>query len=142
MIPEITLGADARGPRRGQNEVMNSDRRSLRPLSVLVSGFTMLPRTLSGRTRRTVGALVASLVAFVAALLVVYLVFAGWLYPIRPGVIEHITHPFTKTTDLDGAWGGPTPAGAWLVHAAVAVGLQLLALALIRGMASINRHQA
>jgi ABC-type antimicrobial peptide transport system permease subunit len=101
-------------------------------LGLVGSGFTALPRTVSGRSRRTAGTLLASLVAFVAALLVVYLVFAGWLYPLRPDVIEHLPHPFTRTPDLDSAWGGPTLVGAWLVHALVALAMQLLALALIR----------
>jgi ABC-type antimicrobial peptide transport system permease subunit len=123
---------------------------------LLIYGLAAFPLTLIGRGRRaaelrerrigngpartrgSIGALLPSLLAFVAALLVVYLVWAGWLYPVRPDVIEHLSHPFTKTPDLDGAWGGPTLVGAWLVHALIAVGLQLVALAVIRGVAALN----
>ncbi len=87
----------------------------------------------------TVGALPPSLVSFACGLMVVYLVLAGWLYPLRPDVISHIGHPLTATTGLDDAWGGPTLLGAWAVHALVALGLQALSLAIVRVMAAANR---
>lgn len=87
----------------------------------------------------TVSALPPAMVSFACGLLVVYLVFAGWLYPMRPDVIDHIGHPLTATTGLDDAWGGPTLLGAWAVHALVAAGLQALSLAVVRAMAAAGR---
>lgn len=71
-----------------------------------------------------------SVVTTLAALLTVYLIWAGWLYPLRPGAIEHLAHPFADSVGTD-SWGGPTLAGAWLVHAAIAVAMQAAALGVI-----------
>jgi hypothetical protein len=37
----------------------------------------------------------------------------------------------------DSSWGGPTLVGAWIVHAMVAVDLQVAGLALIRGLGTL-----
>ncbi|WP_253859490.1 hypothetical protein [Prauserella alba] len=71
-----------------------------------------------------------SVVAALAAALIVYLVWAGWLYPLRPDVIEHLAHPLADALG-PGTWGGPTLVGAWAVHAVVAAAMQFAALALI-----------
>jgi hypothetical protein len=73
-----------------------------------------------------------SLLAFPFAVLVVFLVWSGWLYPLRPDSIGAIGHPFTPDPAFDGAWGGPTLVGAWLVHALVALGMQVICMAVIR----------
>lgn len=75
-----------------------------------------------------------ALVALPLAVLVLYLVAAGWLYPLRPDSIGALGHPFTADPLFDGAWGGPTLVGAWVVHAMVALGLQVVCLAVIRGL--------
>ncbi|XVQ83061.1 hypothetical protein ACQP2K_30055 [Microbispora siamensis] len=41
-------------------------------------------------------------------------------------------HPFTSDPLLDGSWGGTTPAGAWAVHAVVALAIVLPVLLLAR----------
>ncbi len=130
---------------------------------LVMTGLALFPLTVSGRVRRaaelrhrrvdttatptsprfrgnvplaTLATVLPSLVAFVSALLVVYLVWAGWLYPLRPDVIEHLAHPFRSA--LPGAWGGPTLIGAWFVHATSAIGMQVLAMAVIRAMAALH----
>ncbi|WP_053715654.1 hypothetical protein [Saccharothrix sp. NRRL B-16348] len=75
---------------------------------------------------------VRALVAAVPVLLALYLVARGWFYPLWPDTIGAIGHPFTADPDLDGAWGGPTLAGAWAVHALVALALQAGCLAIVR----------
>lgn len=74
----------------------------------------------------------AAVVAFPLAVLVVYLVWSGWLYPLRPDTIGALGHPFTADPHLAGAWGGPTLVGAWFVHAMAALGMQVVCLAVIR----------
>lgn len=80
-------------------------------------GFTWRPRVLA---------------ALPPALLVAFLVWSGWLYPLRPDTIGTLGHPFTGDPGLAGAWGGPTLVGAWFVHAMVALGMQVICMALIR----------
>jgi hypothetical protein len=81
-----------------------------------------------------------SVAAFPLALLVVYLVWAAWLYPLRPDAIGAIWHPFTADHRFDGAWGGPTLVGAWFVHAMAALGMQVICMAVIRRLH--GRHRA
>lgn len=76
--------------------------------------------------------LVAGLVAFAAAVLVLVVTWSGWLYPLRPDAIGAVGHPFTADARFATAWGGPTLAGAWLVHALVALGIQVMCLVVIR----------
>lgn len=105
----------------------------------LVYAFVALPLPAVSRrhlaTRLGIGharrGRLAALAALPLALLVVYLVAAGWLYPLRPDTISAVGHPFTADPVLDGAWGGPTLVGAWLVHALVALGMQVGCIALI-----------
>ncbi|XVV07416.1 hypothetical protein ACQPW3_19365 [Actinosynnema sp. CA-248983] len=57
-------------------------------------------------------------------LLASYLVVRGWFYPLWPDNVVALAHPFTADPALGGAWGGPTLAGAWAVHAALALVMQ------------------
>ncbi|MFD1145760.1 hypothetical protein [Saccharothrix hoggarensis] len=75
-----------------------------------------------------------ALVATAPALLAVYLVARGWFYPLWPDTIGAIGHPFTADPALGGAWGGPTLAGAWLVHALIALGVQAVCLVVLRAL--------
>ena len=113
-------------------------------------GLGLLPRTvvaLAGRGRvatgrrrvvpRALAALVPALVAFLAVALGIFVGFSGYLYPIRPDVVEAIGHPFTADSALENAWGGPTLMGAWLVHALVALAIQIVVLVLVRGLTGV-----
>jgi hypothetical protein len=73
-----------------------------------------------------------ALVALPFALLAAYLVARGWLYPLWPDTIGLLGHLFVTDPSLDGAWGGPTLAGAWAVHATIAVGLQAICLVVLQ----------
>ena len=73
-----------------------------------------------------------SVAAFPLAVLVVFLVWSGWLYPLRPDTLGALGHPFTADPLLHGAWGGPTLVGAWFVHVMVALGMQVVCMAMIR----------
>ena len=84
----------------------------------------------------------AGLGAFVAALLVLVVTWSGWLYPLRPDAIGALGHPFTADPLFDNAWGGPTLVGAWFVHALVAVGIQVVCLAAIRGLGANSGRRA
>jgi hypothetical protein len=75
-----------------------------------------------------------ALAAVLPVLLGVYLAVRGWLYPLWPESIGAIGHLFTADPRFDGAWGGPTLAGAWLVHALIALGGQLVCLAILRAL--------
>ena len=73
-----------------------------------------------------------ALVSFTATTTALFTVYSGYLYPIRPDVISTLGHPFTPDhATLGNAWGGPTLAGAWLAHAGVALGIQLVALLIV-----------
>lgn len=86
---------------------------------------------------RALAALVPALAAFLAVALGIFVGFSGYLYPIRPGVVEAIGHPFTADSALENAWGGPTLMGAWLVHALVALAIQIMVLVLVRGLTGL-----
>lgn len=73
---------------------------------------------------------VLRVVALLATLMVVYLVFRGWLYPLNPDAWRHLAHPLAASFG-PGTWGGPTLLGAWLAHAAIALGIQAVCLAVI-----------
>jgi hypothetical protein len=73
-----------------------------------------------------------ALVAAPFALLAVYLVARGWLYPLWPDTIGALGHPFTGDARLGGAWGGPSLAGAWAVHATIAIAIQAVCLAVLQ----------
>jgi hypothetical protein len=132
----------------------------------LIFGLVALPLTLTGQVRRvarlrhqrldttrtpassppkgqhrvglaTVATLLPTLVSFLAALLIVYLVYFGELYPLRPDAIAYLEDMFGPFPGGADSWGGPTLIGAWFVHAMVAVALQAVGLALIRGLGAL-----
>lgn len=75
--------------------------------------------------------LVPTLVAFTVSLLVLFLAWSGWLYPLKPELLPYLSIPFTPHAEFENAWGGPTLVGAWFIHAMAAIGMQLLCLAFI-----------
>lgn len=89
-----------------------------------------------GTGTRPVAGLLGTFVAFLATLPALLFVYTAWLYPLRPHASTAIGHMFTPDVDAVGpdAWGGPTLAGAWFVHAMSALGLQLLLVWLIRAI--------
>lgn len=70
--------------------------------------------------------------AFPFAVLVLFLLWSAWLYPLRPDALPAVGHPFTADSLLSGAWGGPTLVGAWFVHVMAALGMQVICMAVIR----------
>ncbi|MFC4852468.1 hypothetical protein [Actinophytocola glycyrrhizae] len=83
-----------------------------------------------------------AIVAFPFAVLAVFLVWSGWLYPLRPDTVGALGHPFTADPLLSGAWGGPTLAGAWFVHAMIALGMQAGCVAVLRRLSGRVRADA
>lgn len=83
-------------------------------------------------------AFVPALLSLLAALMMVYLVGAAFLYPLRPDAISTIGHPFTHDSTLNGSWGGTTLAGAWLAHAFIGVGLELLAVLVLWAASTVQ----
>jgi hypothetical protein len=139
---------------------------SLWVVNPLVFGLVALPLTLAGQVRRvarlrqqrldsartpaasppqgpsrvalaTALTLPLTLVSFLAALLILYLAWFGELFPLRPDVIAYLGGMFRPFPGGEDSWGGPTLVGAWIVHAMVAVGLQVGGLALIRGLGAL-----
>jgi hypothetical protein len=96
----------------------------------------------TGNPLRIIGhsSLVAApaLVSFVATGIALFTVYSGYLYFLRPAAFPALAHPFTTDHRFDGAWGGPTLVGAWLVHCCVALGIQLAALAVVRGLSAVQ----
>ncbi|MFC4494810.1 hypothetical protein ACFPA8_11765 [Streptomyces ovatisporus] len=87
-------------------------------------------RTGAARTLRH-SAVVAlpSAVCFALVTLSAAVVFSGYLYGFRPDAsYGSFGHPFTPDHAFDRAWGGPTLAGAWAVHALIAFGIHLVCL--------------
>jgi hypothetical protein len=74
----------------------------------------------------------AALGAFPFAALVLFVTWSGWLYPLRPDAVGALGHPVTGDPAFANAWGGPTLLGAWAVHALVALGTQVICMAVIR----------
>jgi hypothetical protein len=70
--------------------------------------------------------------AFLLAALVLLVTYTGWLYPLRPDAIGAVGHPVTADPMFSTAWGGPTLLGAWAVHALVALGIQVIGMAVLR----------
>ncbi|MFG3700465.1 hypothetical protein ACGF5C_21475 [Micromonospora sp. NPDC047620] len=84
--------------------------------------------------------LIPASAAFALVVLQMILIWSGHLYPLRPDAVGAIGHPFTADPLLNGAWGGPTLAGAWLVHSALALAIQVCCAGLLRGLlAAMNR---
>ncbi|MET7770661.1 hypothetical protein [Nocardia sp. NPDC005366] len=91
-------------------------------------GARITPRKLTTtrvRLHSTLGA-AAGLVAWFAALLATVALVRGVAYPL---VAAH---------DHENSWGGPTLGGAWLVHAALGVGLLPLWGVLLAGLGAIQ----
>src|SRR6266508_1338574 len=65
--------------------------------------------------------LAPSFVAFGLSILVVFLIWSSYLYPLRPDARGALGHPFTADRLFDHAWGGPTLVGAWFVHTMAAL---------------------
>jgi hypothetical protein len=86
--------------------------------------------------------LVPALVAFVAALYFVYVIGAGYLYPLRPDAIAAIGHPFSVDPRFKDSWGPSVLVGTWLAHSAVAAATQPLAVVLIRAMTVLQGRSA
>ncbi|MEU4742045.1 hypothetical protein AB0G02_16495 [Actinosynnema sp. NPDC023658] len=93
-------------------------------MTTLAARFGLHPRPGTGR----------ALAAVVPVVLAAYLAVRGWLYPLWPENIGAIGHLFTPDPRFGGAWGGPTLAGAWLVHALVALGGQVVCLVVLRAL--------
>ncbi|HVK24822.1 MAG TPA: hypothetical protein VM677_25985 [Actinokineospora sp.] len=93
------------------------------------------------RRQRVGGALVAlplGIVAFAVTAVGILVTFAGYLYFLRPDTIAAIGHPFTADPILATAWGGPTLVGAWFVHSMVALGIQVVAVAVVRACVAVQ----
>ncbi|GIM91128.1 hypothetical protein [Paractinoplanes toevensis] len=87
--------------------------------------------------------LVPAALAFALAAMQLFLAWSGYLYPLRPDTIAALGHPFTPDRQvLPGAWGGPTLAGAWAVHAAVALGSQAVCAVLLVGLCVVQNAGA
>ncbi|WP_436495487.1 hypothetical protein [Actinokineospora sp. HUAS TT18] len=87
------------------------------------------------------GALAAvplGVVAFAMTAVGLFVTYTGYLYFLRPDAIPAIGHPFSADRIFDTAWGGPTLAGAWLVHSLVALGIQVVAVAVVRGCVAVQ----
>ncbi|WP_327006826.1 hypothetical protein OHA72_05845 [Dactylosporangium sp. NBC_01737] len=73
----------------------------------------------------------------------VTLVVAGYCWT---GVLLNVVYPIRPLLGMDGeyrdAWGGPTLAGAWAVHALGGLGFWLLASWVLRGYAALWRRIA
>lgn len=91
-------------------------------MSTLLTRLGVHPRPGIGR----------ALVATPFVLLALYLVARGWCYPLWPDTVGAIGHPFTADPLLSGAWGGPTLAGAWAVHALLALAMQAVCVGALR----------
>ncbi|SCK06010.1 hypothetical protein H181DRAFT_00134 [Streptomyces sp. WMMB 714] len=88
-------------------------------------GGTGAARTL----RHSAAVALPSAACFGLVALSAVVVFSGYLYGFRPDAsYGAFGHPFTPDHAFDRAWGGPTLAGAWAVHALAAFGIQLVCL--------------
>ncbi len=114
-VPAALTGGAERAARR---QVRNARRLTAAPLDARPTG--------PGRVvAHTLAAFLPALISLLAALMMVYLVGAAFLYPLRPDTISAIGHPLTRDHALDGSWGGTTLAGAWLAHSIIGLGMEL-----------------
>ncbi|MGK8522499.1 hypothetical protein ACRS6B_13495 [Nocardia asteroides] len=74
-----------------------------------------------------------SVLSGAVGLLAVFLAFLAGIAAFRG-----ICYPLVAGDDLDGAWGGPTMAGAWAVHAALGVGLLPVWLLLLAALGAFQ----
>lgn len=94
------------------------------------------------RRRRVPAPLVPAIGAFAAAVLFLLVTWSGWLYPLRPDALGAVGHPLTADPLFDNAWGGPTLVGAWFVHAMVALGIQVVCIAVLRVLNGLHGRTA
>jgi len=120
-VPAALTGGAESAARR---QVRNARRLTSAPLDVRPTG--------PGRVvAHTLAAFLPALISLLAALMMVYLVGAAFLYPLRPDTISTIGHPLTHDHALDGSWGGTTLIGAWLAHSIIGFGLELGSLLIL-----------
>ncbi|MEU6481089.1 hypothetical protein ABZ858_30310 [Streptomyces sp. NPDC047017] len=55
------------------------------------------------------------------------------------GLINATLYPLVDAHDYQHSWGGPTLAGAWLAHIAVALPCELAALGILRGLTAADQ---
>ncbi|MFF0749892.1 hypothetical protein [Streptomyces sp. NPDC004267] len=65
----------------------------------------------------------------------------GWTVVLlaAQGLVNGLLYPLVDAHDYQHSWGGPTLAGAWLVHAAGALALAVATLLVLRGVAAVDR---
>ncbi|SEK77210.1 hypothetical protein [Streptacidiphilus jiangxiensis] len=79
-----------------------------------------------------------ALAGLVATCVAAFTVYSGYLYFLRPDASPALGHPFAADHRFDGAWGGPTLVGAWLVHSLVALGIQLGAVLVVQALTAVQ----
>lgn len=123
------------------------------PLGLAALALTLAgrPRSAAAVQRRATGPLLgaprqprdraAGTVAY--ALLSVPLGVVGlWLaLMLGPNTVRNLLYGFV-VDDYATAWGGPSLAGAWAVHAAIALALVPVGLWLVRGLTALQRRLA
>jgi len=98
-------------------------------------GGTGAARTL----RHSAVILLPSAASFALVTLSATVALSGYLYGFRPDAsYAAFSHPFTPEPAFHGAWGGPTLAGAWFVHAMTALGIHVVCLAAIRLLTALQ----
>jgi hypothetical protein len=127
-VPAALTGGAERAARR---QVRNARRLTTAPLAACPVGPVRV-------VAHTLAAFLPALISLLAALMMVYLVGAAFLYPLRPDTISTIGHPFTHDHALDGSWGGTTLVGAWLAHAAIGAGLEVAAVLVLWAMSTLQ----
>jgi hypothetical protein len=66
-----------------------------------------------------------------------------WLaFALVPNTIRNLLYGFVVGDGYRDAWGGPTLAGAWAVHAVLALALVPVGLWLVRGLTALQRRLA
>lgn len=66
-----------------------------------------------------------------------------WLaFLLVPNTIRNLLYGFVVGDGYRDAWGGPTLAGAWAVHAALVLALLPVGLWLVRGLTALQRRLA
>jgi hypothetical protein len=70
-------------------------------------------------------------------------VFGLWLaFLLGPNTARNLLYGFVVGDGYTDAWGGPTLAGAWAVHAVLALALVPVGLWLVRGLTALQRRLA
>ena len=66
-----------------------------------------------------------------------------WLaFMLGPNTLRNLLYGFVVGDGYTDAWGGPTLAGAWAVHAAIALAAVPVGLWLVRGLTALQRRLA